>query len=162
MYKKIVSLLFLLAPIYLLSQTASISGTITDREYGLFPGVNITLSKDGNTIQSVQSNLYGKYLISSIETGKYDLKITYIGMPEKIISIDAKKGVNNLNFTYPEICIPSEKICPKGHTDGIIPIVYGFPSKKTMKKADKGKLKLGGCDNTPCAKWHCKSHNIDF
>jgi hypothetical protein len=144
------------------SQTASISGTIIDEQHGLFPGVNVTLLKEGSSVQSVQSDLDGKYLISNIETGKYNLKLTYIGTPEKIISIDIKKGINNHNFFYPEPCIPSEKICPKGHSDAIIPIAYGYPSKKTMRKAEKGKLKLGGCDNSPCERWNCKTHNIDF
>ena len=54
--------------------------------------------------------------------------------------------------------------CPiDGHSDQIIPIIYGMPSEKLWIKADKGKVKLGGClvsDDNP--KWYCKKHGVEF
>jgi hypothetical protein len=39
----------------------------------------------------------------------------------------------------------SKEVCPHGHRDGIVPIIYGIPAFETMKDAEKGKCKLGGC-----------------
>ena len=49
-----------------------------------------------------------------------------------LINTDQKKS----DFIYPKPCIENKKVCPKGHRNKIIPIVYGFPSKKKMKKAE--------------------------
>ena len=38
-----------------------------------------------------------------------------------------------------------KKICPFGHRDEIIPIVYGLPTQRTFERAEKGRCKLGGC-----------------
>lgn len=161
---KILLLLFITIPLHLFSQKVHISGTITDTQHDLFQGVSISLLKDGKTLQNVQSGFKGEYSIDNIEPGIYDLKFKYAIMKEKTVSnLEIKSDMDTLDFFYPEPCAPSKKMCPKGHTDTIIPIVYGFPSKKMMKKAQKGKIKLGGCDNYSfCEKWHCKTHNIDF
>ncbi len=58
---------------------------------------------------------------------------------------------------------PQPKCPVDGHFDSIIPIVYGMPSPKLMKQAEKGKVKLGGCviyNEMP--KWYCKKHEVDF
>ena len=85
--------------------------------------------------------------------------------------------------------IKNEKqaICPKCYkNDQVVPIVYGYPTQETMKKAGKGRLKLGGCTvmveedivenirkaqergedsvsfSTVGNHWHCKRDNLDF
>jgi len=53
--------------------------------------------------------------------------------------------------------------CVGGHTDHIIPIVYGEPTEKTMKKAELGLVHLGGCvmsDSDP--KFYCTIHKIEL
>ena len=53
--------------------------------------------------------------------------------------------------------------CPKGHSDQIIPIVYGYPGPKLMREANECKVKLGGCivqESDP--KWYCKIHKIEL
>ena len=51
--------------------------------------------------------------------------------------------------------------CPKGHTDDVIPIIYGMPTEEMFAKADSGLVYLGGCelgdDN-----WYCNEHEISF
>ena len=37
-------------------------------------------------------------------------------------------------------------ICPKCKSNNIIPILYGYPAPEAMKEAEKGNLKLGGCE----------------
>ncbi len=77
--------------------------------------------------------------------------------------------------------------CPIcGNNDEVIPIVYGYPSQETMKKAGEGRFRLGGCTvmveediaekitkakergedsvsfRTVGNHWHCKRDNLDF
>jgi hypothetical protein len=53
--------------------------------------------------------------------------------------------------------------CPYGHTDSIIPVIYGYPSEEEFQKSDSGLVALGGCSlpNDP-ASWFCKIHQITF
>ncbi len=53
--------------------------------------------------------------------------------------------------------------CLNGHTDHIIPIIYGMPTEKTMEKAVQGKVHLGGCiieEGGP--KYYCTLHNKEI
>jgi hypothetical protein len=57
----------------------------------------------------------------------------------------------------------SRPSCLNGHTDNIIPIVYGEPDKKTMEKASQGKVHLGGCvvsEDAP--KFYCTIHKLEI
>lgn len=36
--------------------------------------------------------------------------------------------------------------CPKCKSENIIPIMYGYPSHEAFEEAEKGNLKLGGCE----------------
>lgn len=37
-------------------------------------------------------------------------------------------------------------ICPKCKSNNIIPIMYGYPAPEAVEEAEKGNLKLGGCE----------------
>lgn len=37
-------------------------------------------------------------------------------------------------------------ICPKCKSNNVIPIMYGYPAPEAMEEAEKGNLKLGGCE----------------
>jgi len=53
--------------------------------------------------------------------------------------------------------------CIGGHTDHIVPIVYGMPTEETMRKAELGLVHLGGCvmsDSDP--KFYCTIHKIEL
>jgi hypothetical protein len=58
------------------------------------------------------------------------------------VTITADK-IEEMNLFYPDSIGKSKKICPRGHTDNLIPIVYGLPGKKLMTKSQKGKVRLG-------------------
>lgn len=59
---------------------------------------------------------------------------------------------------------PQTQSCPKcGSSQGVVPIVYGYPGEELMKKAQKGDVKLGGCiigENNP--NWHCNRCQTDW
>jgi len=57
----------------------------------------------------------------------------------------------------------NESICPKNHTDSIIPIIYGMPSEEMFIQADSGLVRLMGCEvSDNDENWYCKKHNISF
>ncbi len=66
------------------------------------------------------------------------------------------------SLTTDKPCPISIKYCPEKHVNNIIPIIYGFPNQKMLKKSKKGKIKLGGCNPSKCEKWYCKKHNLSF
>lgn len=144
------------------SQNGELSGHITENIGTGFPGLTVELILDGKSIKVTQTAFDGKYNFKNIPYGMYTMKISAVNMQEEIIEnviVENQQMVLDLN--YPKPCLSNKKVCPKGHSDKIIPIVYGLPTKKTMKKAENGKVKLGGC--TPyCEKWHCVEHNLDF
>jgi hypothetical protein len=53
--------------------------------------------------------------------------------------------------------------CPYGHTDSIIPIIYGYPTEEDFQKSDSGLVALGGCllPDMPQNQF-CKIHQISF
>lgn len=59
---------------------------------------------------------------------------------------------------------PPKTNCPKcGSKKDVIQIAYGYPTAQTMKEAEKGNIKLGGCcisDVDP--QWYCKSCKKEF
>jgi N-acetyl-gamma-glutamylphosphate reductase len=50
-----------------------------------------------------------------------------------------------LDSFYPNPCIDSNGIYSSKHTDQIVPIVYGLPSKTTIRQHRNGKISLAGC-----------------
>jgi len=158
-------ILFLLFSISLFSQTSELVGNVKYTEDNSpMAGLNIEMIKNGKTIRLVTVDVNGDFYIKDIEIGLYDLQMTFLGMRNKIIpDIEIIEGKNNLNLSYPDPCIDSKKLCPKNHSDNLVPIVYGLPGKKLMRQHKRGKVKLGGCILLGCdPKWYCQKHNLEF
>lgn len=84
----------------------------------------------------------------TVEFGKYD-------------------GINKGGFRYWFEATKMEKIekgeCPRCKSKNIIDIVYGYPTAKAMKEAEKGKIHLGGCCVSPDNPIHyCKDCGKEF
>jgi len=133
------------------------------------PSYAVTISLENDSLGAFGdfSDSTGYYEVENIPNGKYTLKLALIGYPEYIIEDFEiyKDSTLNLNIKYP--CPNGEniskKVCPHGHKDKIIRIVYGYPTPRMMRKAKKGKIHLGGCVITECdPKWYCTVHNIEF
>jgi len=58
----------------------------------------------------------------------------------------------------------SIKTCPACHKkDQVIPISYGKPGPETIKKANKGEIKLGGCMISGTSpRFYCKTDKLEF
>ncbi len=48
-------------------------------------------------------------------------------------------------LSYNIFKVRKKRRCPKCGSKKVIHIVYGFPSPEAQKKAEQGKIKLGGC-----------------
>jgi hypothetical protein len=53
-------------------------------------------------------------------------------------------------------CFPKPEHCPRCHSQGFVPIVYGLPAEETRGRARAGEVVLGGCTFSD-ANWYCKS-----
>ena len=163
MYKVIFLFFFTLSSF---SQVGSIEGRVLYKpDSSRLAGVDIIV--DGTRI-GASTDLDGYYRIDSLQPGYHNLNIICVGVPiirkeNVLIEIDS---TTIMNIGIPEGDCDSSKsnVCPIGnHTDSVIPIVYGLPGKKLMRKAEKGKIKLGGCLITGCdPKWYCTKHNESF
>jgi hypothetical protein len=164
MQKRTFRILFLLFVNIIFSQTGSLEGKIFNEKINVgFPGVNIVLKNSENKIYGTQTDINGHYKCENLKVGTYTLKISSIGFREKVIeNFIIETDQKEFSLIFPEPCMETNRICPKNHTDNIIPIVYGLPNKRMMSKSKKGRIKLGGCDPSFCEKWYCKTHNISF
>jgi 5-hydroxyisourate hydrolase-like protein (transthyretin family) len=160
--KEILSLLFLLICFNSFSQTGEIKGRIlNDDQKSPFPGLNVALVKNGKTVTETQTNYDGNYSLTA-PIGNYELKFCAIGYADKIISnVEVIQESKTVDSFYPNPCIDNNAICPYKHSDEIIPVIYGLPSKKMIRQHKNGKISLGGCF-IGCAKWYCKKHEISF
>lgn len=143
-------------------QNGELTGRVTDDYEMAYPGLLVKLIKDGSVLDQTQTDFYGNYQFKNLPFGTYAIILSYVSLREDTYeNIILDKELNTIHLTYPKPCVSTKKVCPKGHTKNIIPIVYGLPSSKMMKEAENKKIKLGGC-NPYCEKWHCTEHNLDF
>ncbi len=148
-------------------QRGGLKGHVTDRvDKSGFAGLKIFVLDNNSTVTGTITNQTGDFEIDNIKPGTYRIKLQLLGYRESYlqtpITISADK-IEQMNLIYPDSCGKSKKICPRGHTDNLIPIVYGLPGKKLMTKSEKGKVRLGGCIVTDCdPAWYCKKHEIEF
>lgn len=61
------------------SGTGTIKGTIIDETGEPLPFVNVTLFQNGNLKTGATTDFDGKFKISSLEPGKYDLEVSFVG-----------------------------------------------------------------------------------
>lgn len=150
------------------AQTGNLKGNVNHGvDFSPSYGVTISLENDSLGAYGDFSDSTGYYEVENIPIGKYTLKLAFIGYPEHIIQDFEifKDSTLNLNINYP--CPNGEniskKVCPHGHKDKIIRIVYGYPTLRMMRKEKRGKIHLGGCIVSECdPKWYCKIHKIEF
>lgn len=149
-------------------QTASIKGFVC---HGLsnMPSKYITIGlyQNKELIKPCKSDSSGYFIIENIRPGEYELKFSTIGysfylIPKIQLFADSTLFIQ-ANYPCPNKGRNPKKICPYGHKDDIIPISYGLPSDKMLKKAEKRKCFLSGCMVSECnPKWHCTKHKINF
>jgi hypothetical protein len=132
--------------------------------------LTIRLQAGDSTIGGTVPDNKGHYVIKSIAPGCYKMIIHKLGRRD--LKIDSVMVLADsslvLNLDYPGPCkfmyIKGQKPkCIYGHTDHIIPVIYGYPDQKMMEKAKKAEIHLGGCVISPChPHFFCTIHNIEL
>ena len=146
-------------------QTFSMQGTLKDTQSNKgFWGATLLFRQANETVTGSSTDSAGAFHMD-IRPGVYDLYIEAIGYRTKTMKglvVSANPAVLMLTFPGPCEFVYTAKappMCVDGHTDHIIPIVYGLPGKKEMKRSKDGKIYLGGCQVTGCdPKYYCPIH----
>lgn len=91
--KNITSLLFALFSIVSYSQSGSISGTLTDKEFNNEPLAYANILIKGTTIGTTSDNS-GQYSFSDLEPGTYNIEFSFVGYQTEIIPATVQAGKN--------------------------------------------------------------------
>lgn len=152
-------------------QSGQIAGQIMKQDTLLeYKYLTVLLTIDDSTIKGTVPDTAGFFKLKNINKGIYSLKIRYTGKRDLVsnnLQIFSDTTIC-LNLSYPPPCgfvyrKWQKPKCIKGHTNHIIPIVYGLPTKKTMLKAKKGLVHLAGCTMTDCdPHYYCTVHNVEL
>jgi hypothetical protein len=150
-------------------QKTQITGQIAKSQKEVdYKYLTIFLKQNDSTISGAIPDTTGYFKIKNIPDGCYNLVVQEIGSRDFVIENIKIDKDTTINFIYPPPCLfihhKGERIaCIGGHTDHIIPIVYGYPTQKTLKKAKKGIVHLGGCVVTDCdPHYYCTIHKKDL
>ena len=165
MTKFIIALLFSVSVFSQNQLSGKVFLTDSDSDYQY---LTVLLKENDSTYIGSQVDSMGMYkFLKKVPNGSYSIVIKQIGSRNMILEnivLDDEDLVIDIN--YPEKCkYKKDKPlkCVNGHTDKIIPILYGFPSKRLMTKAKKGKIHLGGCVISECDPYfYCKQHNREL
>jgi hypothetical protein len=165
--KKLFLLLFLSLATSSFGQKGSIEGSVVFKLdstalAGAFVYINETKS-------GTKADINGKFKLANLSPGEYELVFEIVGygkdtLTNVVVNNDSVKKI--ILGLPPGPCYKNtnSKECPvDGKSKSVIPILYGFPDKKMIRKRDKGKIKLGGCEVTGCEpNWFCKIHQLEF
>ena len=164
--KIVIRYLSLILCLYSFGQNGSIEGSVVfNLDSSVLPGAMVTI---GGTRLSTQTDIDGNFKFSRLKPGNYDLIYEYLGYGKDTIrNVTVKNNsTTEIKLRLPIRCYPKSdlKNCPTdGNTKNVIPIVYGLPTKRTLQKSKKGKVKLGSCEVNGCEpRWFCKEHNLEF
>jgi len=144
--------------------------TITDTVKPYF--LDILINKDKALLHKITVIESGSYMIKDIKEGSYNLEFFSFESRSRRLYIDSVIVINDsitslkvvypgpCKFNYPKDFVP---VCPYHHSDKIVKIIYGYPTAKTMGKAKKGLIHLGGCMVTDCdPQYYCTIHRKEI
>jgi hypothetical protein len=163
-------LLSLIGPRIALCQQGQLSGQVLE---GNGPtgsaGVTITLQRADSILAGTLAGSNGAFTLPAVPVGTYDLVLRMIGYrTERLVGVQVTLQAKALVLPFPGPCLYSytkhqQPTCLAGHTDHLIPMVYGLPSKHTMQRARRGKVRLAGCQITGCdPRYYCPIHRKEL
>lgn len=163
-------LLSLIRPRVALGQQGQLSGQILEGNGPAgFPGVTITLQRADSILAGTMAGRNGAFTLPAVPLGTYDLVLKMIGYrTEKREGVQVTLQAQTLVLPFPGPCLYTytkhqRPTCPTGHMDHLIPMAYGLPSKHTMQRASRGKVRLAGCEVTGCdPRYYCPIHRREL
>ncbi|TBW29949.1 carboxypeptidase-like regulatory domain-containing protein [Gramella sp. KN1008] len=114
------------------------------------------------------TDVTGDFSFGDIPPGTYSLQVWIQDYPGREIDsiVIAPDGITDISILFPPECNfnHNDMTCPVcNKKDEVIPIVYGLPREEIFKKAEEGKVKLGGCVVSTCdPQWYCKRDKKSF
>lgn len=169
--KYIFCLLLLLRSGAVLSQSHPVRGILLDGETNRgYRGEQpiLTFTQADTLVGKIGSDSIGMFRIPHLPPGIYDVHIADLfkrpGTHTNVVVTDNAQ----LTFVYPSPCrfvythkgIPP---CVGGHIDRIIPMSYGLPTAKTLRRAKRGKVYLAGCELWGCdPRYYCPVHQKEL
>lgn len=126
-----------------------------------------------DTFATVVANGMNSVRFLNSLAGSYKVRISAEGQNTFVKEgIEVKTGQNlELKFMIDGPCLYDHPagyvpVCPRGHSDGIIPIVYGLSAtngNKFIKDRKDMTEKYAGCVTFGCdPKFYCKIHDLDL
>lgn len=169
MIKALAGTLYVLLSTFSFAQTNELKNVEMDLIAGFKPAT-IELNKDGAQISSIECRDNTKLTYKSLKGGYYQIVVSGKGQTTRVNdSVFVKKGQllalkvtldGPCLYDYPAGHIP---VCPKNHTNNIIPIVYGLIGFINKSDSIKNSIHQGGCIVTGCdPNYYCTIHEIEF
>jgi hypothetical protein len=151
------------------AQTYALAGQVIDSRTNTgLPGATVLLKKDTLVVTGCSTNQDGSFQLSKPLGSGYTIEVRSIGYRTKIVLLGYVANPAPLRLLMPGFCPyvyrhGKTPPCIAGHLNEVVPIVYGLPDTKTMEKAKRGKLYLGGCNLTGCdPKYYCLIHKREL
>ncbi len=130
--------LFLLASLCLLAQLHAqftISGTISGSDGEKLIGANVTIA---NTFRGTTTDVYGKFRLTGLKTGRYLLLVSYIGYNSYQQEIELEND-KNFDITLQEASLLGDEVIIKGtRAEGRTPASYSNVDKDEISKINVG------------------------
>lgn len=167
--KFIVTIVFFLSGFNTYSQSGLVRILIKNYDTsGTF--IYVKLLRDTQVVAEGYQPFNAFFSYAKLEPGEYKLVGREIASGNKIQAeiiawpLDTTDNI----IAYPGPCLYAcpknyKPSCPYGHSNNIIPIVYGMPGPKLMEEARKGHVYLGGCIISECdPHYYCKIHKLEL
>jgi hypothetical protein len=151
------------------AQTYALAGQVMDSKTNTgLPGATVLLKKDTLIVTGCSTNLDGSFHLSKPLGSGYTIEVGSIGYRTKTVLLGYVANPAPLLISMPGFCPYGYRRgktppCIAGHTNDVVHIVYGLPDTKTMEKAKRGKVYLGGCNLTGCdPRYYCLIHKREL
>jgi hypothetical protein len=163
-FAPILTVVFALSTLTTSSQSAMLSGQVTDSSGATIDSVKIQFYKHGIT---VFSNHAGKFRVELQKDLNDSLIVSHRFLGTTTVTVSLKESeTKHINIKLPKSCeaARASNTCPVCRSNkDVIPIQYGLPTPETRKNAKRGLVHLGGCIIFPCAPRHfCKKDGLEF
>lgn len=148
------------------SQTGNIHGLVYENDT-----TDITayanVSSNGNKLESY-SDSGGRFNFDSIPSGEYTLRVSSLGYRDTVLASVFLKPDSTLKLKIkltPFCCqtFGGCNICPIcNKSDSLIEVSHDKPTKKLLRKAEKGKVILAKKSTNCVSTWYCTRDKTEF